>query len=141
MTRDRELEEIIAGVDLFAGLSRGQLKHLAGAAHEVTHQAGRVVAAEGQGALAFHLLLEGSASVSKDGRELRKLGPGDYFGEISMIDGKPRSATVTAIDPIKVVAIPHQDFEAVIDKDPDFARRLLRTLCARLREAEARASG
>jgi CRP-like cAMP-binding protein len=141
MARDRELEEIIAGVDLFAGLSRHQLKQLASASREVTHGAGHTVAAEGLGGLAFHLLLEGSASVTKNGKELRTLGPGDYFGEISMIDGKPRSATVTATAPIKVLAIPHQDFEAVIDKDPDFARALLRTLCARLREAEARAGG
>jgi CRP-like cAMP-binding protein len=99
------------------------------------------VATEGRDGLAFHLIIEGSATVSKDGRELRTLGPGDYFGEISMIDGRPRSATVTALEPLKAMAIPHREFEAVIDEDPDFARRLLKTLCARLREAEARASG
>ena len=64
-----------------------------------------------------------------------------YTGEISMIDGRPRSATVTALEALKVMAIPHQDFEAVVDEDPEVARRLLKTLCARLREAEARASG
>jgi CRP-like cAMP-binding protein len=58
-----------------------------------------------------------------------------------MIDGRPRSATVSAVDTMKVLAIPHQDFEAVIDNDPDFARQLLKTLCARLREAEARSTG
>jgi CRP-like cAMP-binding protein len=58
-----------------------------------------------------------------------------------MIDGLPRSATVTAIEPLKAVAIPHVDFEGVIDDDPEFARHLLKTLCARLREAETRASG
>jgi CRP/FNR family cyclic AMP-dependent transcriptional regulator len=140
MARDRDLEGLIAGVDLFAGLSRSSMKHLVDATKEVTHPPGRTVAAEGQGALAFHILLEGSATVSKDGRELRTLGPGDYFGEISMIDGKPRSATVTTVDSVRALAIPHQDFEAVIDKDPDFARQLLKTLCARLREAEERAT-
>jgi CRP-like cAMP-binding protein len=128
-------------VDLFRDLSRAQLKRLANAASEVSHPPGKAVATEGGGALAFHLIIEGSATVSKDGRVLRTLGPGDYFGEISMIDGRPRSATVTALEPLKAVAIPHQDFEAVIDEDPEFARHLLKTLCARLREAEARASG
>lgn len=140
MARDRDTEAHIAEVDLFRGLSRGQVKRLAGAAKQVTHPAGKAVSTEGLGGLAFHYILEGRATVSKDGRELRTLGPGDYFGEISMIDGRPRSATVTAVDTIKVLAIPHQDFEAVIDTDPDFARQLLKTLCARLREAEARST-
>ncbi|MFC7359151.1 Crp/Fnr family transcriptional regulator [Nocardioides astragali] len=140
MARDRDTEAQIAEVDLFRGLSKGQVKRLAGAAKEVTHPAGKAVSTEGLGGLAFHYILEGTATVTKDGRELRTLGPGDYFGEISMIDGRPRSATVSAVDTMKVLAIPHQDFEAVIDNDPDFARQLLKTLCARLREAEARST-
>ena len=140
MARDRAHEAVIAGVDLFRDLSKAQLKRLAGAASEVSHPPGKAVATEGRGALAFHLIIEGAATVSKDGRELRTLGPGDYFGEISMIDGRPRSATVTALEALKVMAIPHQDFEAVIDEDPEVARRLLKTLCARLREAEAKGS-
>lgn len=140
MARDRDTEAQIAEVDLFRGLSKGQVKRLAGAAKEVTHPAGKAVSTEGLGGLAFHYILEGNATVSRDGRELRTLGPGDYFGEISMIDGRPRSATVTAVDAMTVLAIPHQDFEAVIDKDPDVARQLLKTLCARLREAEARST-
>jgi CRP-like cAMP-binding protein len=141
MARDRAHEAIIANVDLFQDLSKAQLKRLASASTEVSHPPGNAVATEGRNGVAFHLIIEGSATVSKDGRELRTLGPGDYFGEISMIDGRPRSATVTALEPLKAMAIPHQDFEAVIDADPEFARRLLKTLCARLREAEARASG
>lgn len=138
MARDRDIEAHIAEVDLFSGLSGSQVKRLAAAAKEVSHPAGKAVSTEGLGGLAFHYILEGTARVSKEGRELRTLGPGDYFGEISMIDGRPRSATVTVVEPMTVLAIPHQDFEGVIDKDPEFARQLLKTLCARLREAEAR---
>ena len=141
MARDRAREAVIANVDLFRDLSKAQLKRLAGAASEVSHPPGKAVTTEGGGALALHLIIEGSATVSKDGHELRTLGPGDYFGEISMIDGRPRSATVTALEGLTVMAIPHQDFETVLDEDPEVARRLLKTLCARLREAEARASG
>ena len=141
MVRDRAREAVLADVDLFRDLSKAQLKRLALASREVSHPKGKTVATEGRGGLAFHYILEGSASVSKDGRELRTLGPGDYFGEISMIDGRPRSATVTAVEPMKALAIPHLDFEAVVDEDPGFARHLLKTLCARLREAEARSVG
>ena len=94
MARDREIEAHIAEVDLFRGLSKSQVRRLAGTAKEVTHAAGRSVSTEGLGGLAFHYILEGRATVSRDGEELRTLGPGDYFGEISMIDGRPRSATV-----------------------------------------------
>jgi CRP-like cAMP-binding protein len=140
MARDRAREAVIANVDLFGDLPKSQLKRLASAASEVSHPQGKAVAEEGRGALALHLIVEGSATVSKDGRELRTLGPGDYFGEISMIDGRPRSATVTALEPLTVLAIPHQDFEQVVDEDPEVARHLLKTLCARLREAESRAA-
>ena len=140
MARDREIEAHIAEVDLFRGLSKSQVRRLAGTAKEVTHAAGRSVSTEGLGGLAIHYILEGRATVSRDGEELRTLGPGDYFGEISMIDGRPRSATVTAAEPLKVLAIPHHEFEAVLDSDPDFARQILKVLCARLREAEARST-
>ncbi|WP_310527634.1 cyclic nucleotide-binding domain-containing protein [Nocardioides sp.] len=140
MARDREIEALVADVDLFRGLSKGQVKRLVQASREALHPAGKEVATEGLGALAFHLILEGAATVSKDGRVLRTVGPGDYFGEISMIDGLPRSATVTALEPMTVLALPHQGFEQVIDADPGFARHLLTTLCARLREAEARSA-
>lgn len=141
MARDRARETDLAEVDLFRHLSRARVKRLAHVAKEVSHPSGKSVATEGLGGLAFHLILEGTATVEKDGRTLRRLGPGDYFGEISMIDGRPRSATVTTAEPLRALAIPHQDFEALLDEDPGFARELLKTLCARLREAEARSVG
>jgi CRP/FNR family transcriptional regulator, cyclic AMP receptor protein len=139
--RSSSPEELLSGVGLFSSLSRRRLRKIADASRVVNHEAGKKVAAEGLGALAFHLVLEGTASVQKRGTTIRTLGPGDYFGEISMIDGQPRSATVVASEPMRVLAIPHQDFEQVIDEDPGFARHLLKTLCGRLREAEARSPG
>jgi CRP/FNR family transcriptional regulator, cyclic AMP receptor protein len=141
VVRDREREALIADVGLFRDLPRAQLKRLALVSREVSHPAGQEVAAEGGGGVAFHIILEGSATVTQGGRELGTLGPGDSFGEISMIDGKPRSATVTAVEPLKALAIPHLAFMEVVDEDPSFARYLLTTLCARLREAEARSVG
>ena len=128
----------LASVDLFSGLSKRQLRKLLDRASEVRHSAGHEVATQGLGALAFHLIVDGRVRVVLHGREIRTLGPGDYFGEISMIDGRPRSATITATEDLIALAIPHQEFDRLVDDEPDFARALLRTLCARLREAEAR---
>jgi CRP-like cAMP-binding protein len=128
--------ELLAGIDLFSGLSRRQFKRLLSLAREVQHQPGHEVAHEGLGSLAFHLVLAGQVSVSRNGRELRRLGPGEYFGEISMIDGKPRSATVTAEEPTRTLVVPHTVFEDLLREEPEFATGLLRLLCARLREAE-----
>jgi CRP/FNR family transcriptional regulator, cyclic AMP receptor protein len=133
-----DAESKLASVDLFSGLSKRQLSKLLDRAREVRHSSGHEVATEGQGALAFHLILDGHARVDLHGRQVRTLGPGDYFGEISMIDGRPRSATITATDELTALAIPHQEFDRLVGDEPDFARALLGTLCARLREAEAR---
>jgi CRP/FNR family transcriptional regulator, cyclic AMP receptor protein len=133
-----DVAQTLASVDLFSGLSKRQLSKLVDRAREIRHTDGQAVAAEGQGALAFHLILEGHAKVELQGREVRTLGPGDYFGEISMIDGRPRSATITAADHLTTLVIPHQEFDRILGDEPDFARALLVTLCARLREAEGR---
>ena len=132
------LENTLADVDIFTGLSRRQIKKLVEAGSEVRSDAGKAIAAEGLGALAFHVILEGTAEVTRAGTSLRELGPGDYFGEISMIDGKPRSATVTATSELTTFVIPHAHFEDLVKRDADLASSLLVTLCGRLREAEAR---
>jgi len=134
----REPEDMLAEVDLFSGLSPRQARKLVDRGRTVPHESGQQVAAEGLGSLAFHLVLDGRATVSVGGKEVRTLGSGDYFGEISMIDGKPRSATVTATEPMTTLAIPHQEFERLLADEPEFASALLKTLCARLREAESR---
>lgn len=132
-------QELLAGVALFSTLSKRRLKKLADASRTVDHEPGKKVAAEGLGALAFHLVLEGTAVVQRHGTTLRTLGPGDYFGEISMIDGKPRSVSVLAEGPLRTLVVPHQSFTTLIESEPAIAHELLLLLCARLREAEARA--
>jgi CRP/FNR family cyclic AMP-dependent transcriptional regulator len=134
----RNPEDMLAEVDLFSGLSRRQTRKLLDRGRTVPHESGQTIAAEGLGSLAFHLILDGRATVSVAGTEVRTLGTGDYFGEISMIDGKPRSATVTATEPTTTLAVPHQEFERLLADEPDFARALLKTLCARVRDAESR---
>jgi len=137
---ETDVAELLSRIDLFAGLSRRQLRKLAADAREVRHGAGHVVTIEGRPGLGFHLILEGQVAVTQANSVRRTLGPGDYFGEISMIDGQGRSATVTTMAPMRAVAVSHAAFDRLLDDDPGFARGLLLVLCNRLREAEQRAA-
>ena len=138
MTDKNKLEELLAAVPVFAGLSRRQLSKLVGNSKETRHHAGHELAREGEGSLALHLVTSGTATVSVRGDNKRTLKEGDYFGEISLIDGKPRSATVTAETELTTLAVPHVAFQRLLEEEPGFAAGLLKLLCARLREAEAR---
>lgn len=132
-------EQLLAGLDLFSGLSGRQVRKLVGLGRQVDYVADHDVAEEGKGALGFHLILSGAANVTQGDEQIRELQAGDYFGEISMIDGRSRSATVTASSPLTTFVISHEVFDKLVGDEPEFARGLLKVLCARLREAEARA--
>ncbi len=128
----------LAEVRLFAGCPTRVLKQLVDGGREVDHKPGREVAVEGLGAAAFHYVMDGSAEVTVGGSPRGELRPGDYFGEISLIDGKPRSATVRAGDQgMKTYAIDRFEFTQVIKTHPDVAHTLLVNVCGRLRECEA----
>ncbi len=125
-------------VRLFAGCPKRVLRQLIEGGREVDHKPGREVAAEGRGAAAFHYVMDGSAQVTVGGSARGELKPGDYFGEISLIDGKPRSATVKAGDDgMKTFAIDRFEFNQVIKTHPDVAHTLLVNVCGRLRQCEA----
>ena len=137
MTDNATDVQALGRVPIFAGLSSRQLGKLAGSSRRTTHQAGHEIAKEGEGAMALHILLDGTAEVSVHGNPKRELRAGDYFGEISLIDGKKRSATVTATSDLHTLAVPHGPFQKLLETEPGFAAGLLTLVCARLREAEA----
>jgi CRP-like cAMP-binding protein len=132
-----DVQAHLARVPIFAGLSSRQLGRLAGSSRRTTHHAGHEIAKEGEGAMALHILLDGTAEVSVHGSRKRELRAGDYFGEISLIDGKKRSATVTATSDLHTLAVPHGAFQKLLETEPGFAAGLLKLICARLREAVA----
>jgi len=135
--KQKELDQELAAVPILSGLSRRQRARLLDRSRVVDHVAGHEVAREGAGALALHVVIDGEAAVTVHGREVRRLGPGAYFGEISMIDGRPRSATVVAVtDPMRSLSVPHLAFQELLLEEPACVHQLLVTLCARLREAE-----
>jgi CRP-like cAMP-binding protein len=133
-----ELKRRLAATDLFEGLSKRSLAQLVKAGREISHADGHEVIVEGAGAVGFHLITNGTARVTTGTAVRRTLGVGDYFGEISVIDGRPRSASVEAIENLKTFAIDPAVLNGLIDDNPEFARKLLVMLCARLREAERR---
>jgi CRP/FNR family transcriptional regulator, cyclic AMP receptor protein len=138
MAADPEIVDALARTDLFAGLGKKHLNSIASQARLVHHQEGKDITEQGGGAAGFHLIKEGTASVLVSGSARPSLGPGDYFGEISMIDGQPRSATVHADTEMTTISIPSWSFHPILEEEPEVAKVLLKVLCARLRAAESR---
>jgi len=122
-------------VPLFGNLSQRQLRRVASRGWEHTFPAGRVLCAEGRGADDFFVILEGTAEASRRGKKLRRLGQGDYFGEIALLDNADRTATVVAITPLRCFLLGRSDFKSVIYEE-DIAVKLLFAMAQRLRAAE-----
>jgi CRP-like cAMP-binding protein len=136
MPADPEIIAALGATDLFGSLNKRSLRRLAMAAGRVSHESGKVITTQSEFGIGFHLILDGSATVSVKGRGKHQLGPGEYFGEISMIDGEPRSATVTATTPLTTAALTAWAFRPLLNEEPEIARALLTAICARLRKSE-----
>ncbi|HEY6784462.1 MAG TPA: cyclic nucleotide-binding domain-containing protein [Gemmatimonadales bacterium] len=124
---------MLAAVPLFAELSKKDIEALARSAKEVNHAAGAVLAREGEAGLGFFLIVDGTATVTVGGRARAKMGPGDFFGEISLLDNGPRSATVTADSPIHMLGLTQWVFKRLVESNPAIAMKMLKTMAARLR--------
>jgi CRP/FNR family cyclic AMP-dependent transcriptional regulator len=134
---DRELLAELKRIPLFGELSDRELRDICRQGRVVEHKQAKEVVEEGGGAIGFHLILDGSASVLKGGKVRRRIGPGDYFGEISLLDGKPRSATIHADSQLRTFSIAAFNFRALLDAEPTLARKLLLGLCTLVRSSEA----
>jgi CRP-like cAMP-binding protein len=124
--------EALAAVPLFAGLSKRDLRRLAGSMRERTFRAGTDVLSEGEGGVGFFVIAEGEATVSVGGREVRRLHPGDHFGEIALITGDTRTATVRAEGELRCLGMTAWDFRPWVKEHPDVAWALLETLARRV---------
>jgi CRP-like cAMP-binding protein len=133
-----DLVESLSQVPLFAGIDRGKLESLAGQMAQRGFAEGETATEEGRGGTAFWIIESGEASVAVKGRIVRTLGPGDYFGEISLIDEGVRSATVTAASDMRCRGMAPWEFRAFIDANPDAAWAVMKALVAHLRESEGR---
>lgn len=131
-----EKVDALATVPLFKGLNKRQLDEVAKLADEVEVQAGKVLVKQGQLAREFFLIVKGRVRVEQDGQEIGHLGDGEYFGEMGLLDGQARSATVIADTDTSLVVVHSTAFDTLIDNVPGFQKAMLRTLARRVRERE-----
>jgi CRP/FNR family transcriptional regulator, cyclic AMP receptor protein len=127
--------DALAAVPLFAGLSKRDLRRLAGSMRERTFTEGKDVLSEGEGGVGFFVIVDGEARVSVRGREVRTLRAGDHFGEVALITGETRTATVTAGPGLRCLGMTAWDFRPWVKEHPDVAWALLETLARRAQDA------
>lgn len=128
----------LAEVPLFSACTRKDLEKIARASDEVEVKAGRVLVEQGRPGHEFFLILEGEASVRRDNRKVASLTKGQYFGELSLLDRGPRTATVTADSDMRVLVLGQREFLGVLDDVPGLSYKILRIMAHRLREADLR---
>jgi CRP/FNR family transcriptional regulator, cyclic AMP receptor protein len=133
--RRNEKVEWIRHVPLFAQCSKRELAQIAGIADEIDLREGKVLIREGERGREFFVLLEGSAEVTKDGRRINTLGPGDFFGEIALVSRTPRTATVTATAPVHTLVITDRSFRRLLEEQPQIQLKVLEALAERLAPA------
>jgi CRP/FNR family cyclic AMP-dependent transcriptional regulator len=128
--------EMLGKVDLFRELTPKELRVVLAESREIPFRDGQVVIAEGDQSGRFYLILDGEAKVEVGGRSRPGLRQGDYFGEISLIDGGARTATVTAVGDLRTLTIAIFNFRALLKVQPTIAFKLLVRLCQRIRGFE-----
>jgi CRP-like cAMP-binding protein len=128
--------KLLSEIPLFSACTGKELREIARVADRVSALDGEVLAKAGTAGREFFVIAEGKATVSIDGGEIAVLGPGEFFGEMALLDQGPRSANVTASGPMTLYVIGSKEFSELIDRVPFIARRILRGLSQRLRSAE-----
>jgi len=131
----------LALVPLFSALSKAELRKVERASDEIDAPTGRVLVTQGRTGREFFLILGGEAVVHRNQRKVATLGPGEYFGELSLIDRGARSATVTAVTDMRLLVLGQREFAGLVEDLPGMAAKLLKGLAQRLREADARDLG
>ena len=132
LTQDRR-SALLGGCPLFGGVGADDLSAVGERALEVDFPADHVIARQGEIGTGFFVIVEGAARVVRDGQELAVLGPGDFFGEMSVIDGLPRVAMVVTTEPTRCLALASWEFERLVLDHPTIGLAILRGLSARLR--------
>ena len=129
--------ELLEQTPLFQGLPRDDLQRIARSFKERRFSAGDTVAVEGAGGIGFFIIGEGTASVDVHGEQRGRLGPGDYFGEVALIDDQARrTATITADSDLTCYGLTSWEFRPIVETNAQIAWKLLQVMAKRLREAE-----
>ena len=138
MAKRDSFMDVLASVPLFSACSTKDLGLVAKRGEDVKVDAGKVLVSEGAAGAEFFVIIEGTASVTRHGQEVAKLGAGAFFGDLALLDRAPRNATIMAETPMELVVLGQREFSALIDDVPGFAHKLLAGLARRLRENDAK---
>ena len=125
----------LAEVPLFADCSQRDLQTVARVVRDIPHRAGTVIAREGEPGIGLFILVEGTADVTIGGKKKATLGPGEFFGEIALLDGGPRTATVTANTDVQMLGLTEWVFRGLMQEHPSIALKTLQQMAGRLRSA------
>jgi len=124
---------------LFSGCSASELRKIRSSLDEVVVPEDKVLVEEGRVGLEFFLIVSGTATVSRNGKKVATLGPGGYFGEMALLDRKPRSANVVSDTEMDLLVLSQRQFNSLLQSVPTIARKLLAAMAQRVREADAKA--
>jgi len=131
-------EEFLGRVPIFASCTPEEIAAISEVAQESGFQAGQIIVTQGTPGQAFYLILSGRVEIIRDGQSLGAFGPGDFFGEMSLLDSAPRSATIKALEITNCLMLSSWDFKALLERYPSIAVKLLEVLSRRLRVADER---
>ncbi len=128
--------ELLRRVSLFGSCTLKELRAVASLVDEIEVPEGEVLAREGATGKEFFVIAQGTAEVSRQGAQVASLGPGSFFGEISLLDGGPRTATIRATTPMHLLVVDSPSLSRLLNETPSVALKMLRELARRLRAAE-----
>jgi CRP/FNR family cyclic AMP-dependent transcriptional regulator len=134
----RDKIDVLSRLALFETCSKRELGQVASISVQAHHPAGTVLTREGQTGGLLFVIIDGEAEVIRNGKKIGTLGAGDVVGELSLIDGRARSANVRAVTDVDVLEITQDDFQHLVRQSPEFVRNLLGALAARIREMDER---
>lgn len=137
MATKKETLARLAAVPLFSDLSQKDLGRILDRSKETVHGEGESVVTEGHGGVGFHLIIDGTADVVRSGRKVDSLRPGEFFGEMTLIDGAPRSASVIATSELTTIVLSQWEFKPLVKAHPEMGWRLLVYLAGRVREEQS----
>jgi len=132
----QEKLDLLGGVPFFKDLSKKDLTRVLETAKETLHKEGQSVITEGRGGVGFHLITDGKAKVIRGGRTVATLGPGEFFGELALVDDAPRSASVIAETDLTTVVLSKWEFRPLVKSNPELAWKMIEHLVGRVREEQ-----
>lgn len=140
MARSSYLDHL-AEIPLFSSFSKRDLQKIAKASDEVEVEAGRVLVEEGTTGREAFVIIHGQATVKRNGRKVAVLGPGNHFGELALLDGGPRTATVVADTPMTLLVLGQRELNGVLDEVPGLAHKLMASMAQMIRSLDRQAYG